>query len=730
MNTFTNPLYYLFKPQTIDLTEAQIGSALTHKSWARYLEDKFFMAQTIATMMGLLLAAALVGNSIFGGRIEPVFDPWNKHPQIDALSGFAAWSPYLDSLLFMYCAYGLLAGMLVQGVHLLLKRTWTKGVQALVSDPVPDCSTMHPATGVGYPILVLVLLAFVLGDHNQSLWAYMLVASGVLMIFIPHIGRNLVFSGNVIHERTGQNSLSLFGEPVDADSGEVPVRPEPPQICFKDIFGMEELKARLLAAGQDILGKRKKGTAPRNGILLHGEPGNGKTVFAEALAGELGVPIIKLTYGDLSSEWLGKVPRMVKQTFSYAKRCAPCVLLVDEIDSFLRARGASNQHEEDRKVTNTLLTEIVELRRHRIILVGATNHLEAIDAAAAREGRFDFKIEVTPPDQTARLLLLRRGVAKHAKGLSYDDVDLEAAAERWNGFSVARLMAVCQALPEVVQGRRQAHIVYTDWVAALRLVQGATRGLHGQIRPLEQLILDEDNSRTLRGMVQRLRHAVDVERLGGELPHGVLFAGPPGTGKTAAAKAIAQASDWSFISIAGPDLLADRGMLQKVFNQAQHLRPAIIFVDEGDDVLRDRSVNHHADLVNKLLTLMDGTAEKVRDVLWVAATNHPDQIDPALLRAGRFTEKVIFTLPPADLLPPHIEAWLERKKVNFAPGDTLPSFAHQTAQVLAGQTVANIEGVLQQALNMAITDSNVKSHAVTLDIGHVRQAMLTVLGRE
>ena len=137
---------------------------------------------------------------------------------------------------------------------------------------------------------------------------------------------------------------------------------------FDDIHGMDELKDRLLAHAGPILNYHAHDMpahmpVPRNGILLHGEPGNGKTVLAEALAGELCIAFLEVTYGPVASKWIGELPALLTRTFALARASAPCVLFIDEIDSFLKSRDTQGSYAEMSVVTNIMLTEMVALRR-------------------------------------------------------------------------------------------------------------------------------------------------------------------------------------------------------------------------------------------------------------------------------------------------------------------------------------------------------------------------------
>lgn len=478
-----------------------------------------------------------------------------------------------------------------------------------------------------------------------------------------------------------------------------PVQAAQPRTSFRDILGMDAIKQRLIDPARAIMADRAvDAESPRNGILLYGAPGNGKTIFAESLAGELGVPLVTLTYGDVVSKWIGQTPRQISNCFAYAKAHAPCVFFIDEVDSFLRSRDSNVGGPEDLKITNTLLTEIMALRGHRVALVAATNFLGTLDAAAIREGRFDFKIEITPPDAPARSGLLRHGVRQHASELQVDNAALESVARRWNGFSVTRLLAVTRELPVYAREKGTASIGFDEWLGALRRVQGSKGQPPTNTKSLSQLVLDARTREALELIASRLKTVQRIEAFGGTLPSGVLFHGPSGTGKTTAACALAAECGWAFLTVLGPDLLSERERINKVYAQAADLRPALIFIDEADEVLRDRQFSSHAELVNRLLGLMDGSQQKVRDVLVIAATNYPQQVDPALMRAGRFSEKVEFFLPQREQVDLVVRRWLKMKRVRLEPG-----FAtSQLATILSSQSIASVEGVLQYALNRAI----------------------------
>ncbi|WP_255250076.1 AAA family ATPase [Polaromonas sp. AET17H-212] len=516
------------------------------------------------------------------------------------------------------------------------------------------------------------------------------------------------------------------------DAGEVAVpevaRVIVPKLTFKDIHGNTDLKKRLLAAGHAITAPRAEGVKPRNGILLGGDPGNGKTVLAEALAGELKLPFLTLTHSDVASQWVGERTVRIKAAFDQAIRNQPCMLFIDEIDSFLPTRGDSaGQNKEDSDVVNSLLTLLVDVRRHRVVIVAATNYMDRLDGAAIREGRFDFKIEVSPPDQDARVGLLQSGIKAHTPTAQVSPDVLRSVALRWNGFSVKRILAVTEEMPsyladKVGGGGRTEQLTFDDFMSALRRIQGQRGAKPENVKSLSEMVFPDFTRNALAMIASRLADPVRVERLGGSLPTGVLFFGPPGTGKTAACKALAKEVGWTFLIATGADLARDPKALEKLYTKAKELRPTLIFIDEADELLRSREYSQNTEATNKLLTLMEGVNDRVRDVLWVAATNNPDQIDPALLRGGRFTEKVEFVRPSGAQLVAHLTHWLAHRKVDMAPDFSV----EELVQLMGDQSIANAEAICQHAVNRAISQTD--GDQIVISRSDVDVAITTVLG--
>ncbi len=349
---------------------------------------------------------------------------------------------------------------------------------------------------------------------------------------------------------------------------------------FNDVVGMPELKAKLSKAGKEIVTNKGE----RNGILLTGEPGNGKTTMAEALAGELKLPIIDVAIGNVQSMWVGETTQNVMKVFDDAEAQAPCVLFIDEIEAILVNRANSRSSDQEAsKTVSAMLKRIVDLRSKQVVLMAATNFLDQLDPASIREGRFDYKIEVLPPDYEARKFLLNNGLKSVSYLVATDG--LERAAKRWEGFSVSRIRAVVTEVLDQLKDKKIDRVDFDELAAALRALS-ATKGdtIPENALTIEQLILEPEMRLRLSKLATRMVRIDEIEEMGGSVPAGVLFYGPAGTGKTIAAMALAKASDWALIKTSGHDLLHDPKKIEDIVKSAKDIRPSIIFIDEADDV--------------------------------------------------------------------------------------------------------------------------------------------------
>ena len=174
-----------------------------------------------------------------------------------------------------------------------------------------------------------------------------------------------------------------------------------------DVKGIDEIKEEvinLIKMVKDPYKYREKGANLYRGVLLFGEPGVGKTLLARAIAGEAGTNFIYCTGSNFDEMFVGLGAKRVRELFTEAKKNTPCIIFIDEIDSLLsKGRRQSGEGSSSRATINQILAEMDGFEQHEnILIIGATNHEDALDSAATRPGRFDKKIHVPHPDVTGR----------------------------------------------------------------------------------------------------------------------------------------------------------------------------------------------------------------------------------------------------------------------------------------------------------------------------------------
>lgn len=519
----------------------------------------------------------------------------------------------------------------------------------------------------------------------------------------PVVG-NALMSPDMEHERARAEDGSAYaqgpGKPAAA-----PSRVVKPRRKLDDMAGMAELKQQLreFASHFEHYGKRNRQISDVNGLLLGGPPGNGKTVFAEALAGELGFGFLKVGVKDLASQWINETPTRIAEAFAEAVTHAPCVLFLDEIDAVARDRGgnAQNQHGEDIKAVNALLQEIDNARRHQVVLVAASNFVDRLDQALVRPGRFDVKIEIPLPDVEARAGILSAMLEK--VGLKPQDGVVLTVAKLWERRSAAFIESTVKRLRQDMQKASRHIVTAADLKEAARVASRREGAIPKTGTPLSKLVLPAGTRREAESIVYRLKNWEALAERGGTPPTGVLLYGPPGTGKTNLVRAIAlELGDWHVFEVKVAQMLADPQSFDKVLAQASEHRPAIVFLDEADDLLRDRSYSSNATATNEILKAMDGMMGAVPEVVFFAATNSPDAIDAAAKRGGRFTEKIFMDLLEGEDLVEFAQSELGRRKATEFAEDVS---AQWIASSLGPIGPADLVAVISKAINATLTSA-------------------------
>ena len=263
------------------------------------------------------------------------------------------------------------------------------------------------------------------------------------------------------------------------------------KVKFEDVAGLEEEKGELVEV-VDFLKKPdeyiKMGAKIPRGILLYGNPGTGKTLIAKAIAGEAGVPFISMSGSEFIEMFAGLGASRVRKLFERAKKMAPCIIFIDEIDAIgSRRTGNSGAESENNQTLNQLLVEMDGFETNEtVIVLAATNRPEMLDKALLRPGRFDRQITIPAPDLNGRLEILKL----HSKDKKLaDDVDLKAIAGDTAGFTGAELSNVLNEAAIIATKARHEKIQNEDIEDAVRKI---TVGLEKHNR----IVSDKDKKLT------------------------------------------------------------------------------------------------------------------------------------------------------------------------------------------------------------------------------------------
>lgn len=433
---------------------------------------------------------------------------------------------------------------------------------------------------------------------------------------------------------------------------------------------------------------QKLGTSPPRGILLHGPPGCGKTTLAKALAGELQVPLFHISGPSIVSGMSGESEKAIRDIFKQAKASAPCLVLLDEVDSITPKRD-SVQREMERRIVAQLLTSLDELDYANndfkaVIVIGATNRPDAIDPALRRAGRFDREIALGVPDEECRVKILQVLTSSMKLENEFNFFELAQLTPGYVGADLKSL--ACEAgMVALKRLFNEEGEIQHDVLPSLKPKSLVIKFLKTKSCDYELLVTQNDFKHALKlvqpssmregfatvpgvtwkeiGALKELKQELEMAicrpikdqelftKLGITSPCGILLHGPPGCGKTMLAKAVANDAHSNFISVKGPELLnkyvgESERAVRTLFARARASAPCIIFFDEIDALAprRDESSDCSSRVVNTMLTELDGLENRV-GVYVIAATNRPDIIDPALLRPGRFDKLLFVDLP-------------------------------------------------------------------------------------
>ena len=483
---------------------------------------------------------------------------------------------------------------------------------------------------------------------------------------------------------------------------------------FASVGGMDAVKTDL----RNTLGlvltnpdRAKEYKIHWNGVLLHGEPGTGKSLFARAIAGEFGCNLIEVDVADLVSRTVGDGPRRVEDAFETAAKHVPCVLVFDELDAVAGARSDQPEGGAANDVLAQLLQGLESWRSEpRLVVVATTNELESLDPAVVRAGRFDHHIRIDLPDADGRIAVMKATLAGRPVR---KDFDFDLIARRTAGQTPATIvqaveLAAMNAMREAAGTKRVVQIS-TDHVL------DAVEERGGKDRPTverwswERLVLDVHVRAELKQLQTLIEDPSSSERLGIDPPSGVLLTGPPGTGKTTIAKVLAAEAQCSFYPVTAADITSrwigdSERAVARLFRRARSNAPSIIFIDEIDALGATRGQQGAYDRqLDQLLLEIDGISS-TPGVFVVGATNRPKAVDPALRRGGRLSRTIDIPLPDADQR-------LELLKLITHSMPLHEVDLEEVALQTDGYSGADLKALLQQAALESMVRRDGKVHA-------------------
>ncbi|MFB6302050.1 MAG: CDC48 family AAA ATPase [Haloferacaceae archaeon] len=557
-------------------------------------------------------------------------------------------------------------------------------------------------------------------------------------------------SGTVVVNDSTEVRISEQPAEQIAETEETTTGGAAPDVTYEDIGGLEDELEQVremieLPMRHPELFKRL-GIEPPKGVLLHGPPGTGKTLIAKAVANEIDAHFETISGPEIMSKYYGESEEQLREVFEEAEENAPAIVFMDELDAIAPKRDEAGGDVE-RRVVAQLLSLMDGLdERGEVVVIGATNRVDAIDPALRRGGRFDREIEIGVPDRDGRKEILQ----VHTRTMPLvDDIDLDKYADNTHGFVGADLESLAkEAAMNALRRVRPQIDLEADEIDAevLDSLQVTTQDFKQALKGIEPSALREvfvevpdvtwDEVGGLMDTQERLRETIQwpleypevFQQMDMESAKGVLLYGPPGTGKTLLAKAVANEADSNFISVKGPELLnkyvgeSEKGV-REVFSKARENAPTVVFFDEIDAIATERGQNTGDSgvserVVSQLLTELDGL-EALEDVVVIATTNRPDLIDSALLRPGRLDRHVHVPVPDEAARRKIFEVHTRHKPL---ADDVDPD---RLARRTEGYVGADIEAVCREASMAASREfiNSVSREEIEESLGNVRITM-------
>jgi len=446
------------------------------------------------------------------------------------------------------------------------------------------------------------------------------------------------------------------------------------------------------------------GTPPLpKGMLLWGPPGTGKTLIARKLAEHVDCNFVAVTIADLKGEHIGHTGPKVKKIWETARSKGPTILFVDECESAFARRGSRDTDNFGNELVQTFIAEWDGFNQGggNVLVIGATNRQELIDDAVL--SRFTVAIELGAPNADARERILLAEFAKAQLALPVT----EALVRETAGMSGRDLSTLVTSVVATHPAGRPAA---TDFSAAIARLRGKS-STSVQALGWDDVIVPASTRAEFESLGKELLHAEELAKMNIPVPRGILLYGPPGTGKTQIARVLANQSGLSFIAASSAELkgqfIGDGGArVKQLFEKARAQAPCIVFLDEIDTIAPPRGSGNsdklNAEIVAQLLQELDGISTRQGQVFLLAASNHPDAIDSALL--SRLERKIQIGLPDTDARAAILRLQLAGKPLDFAVDEVLEALAAATEGSSGRDLQSLVTAATRRALQRAMAE--------------------------
>ena len=581
-----------------------------------------------------------------------------------------------------------------------------------VACDLPDASSPKSAAEQGKDVIDLDELAMLTGNYSPAEIANVVNESALIACRPDAAGK---VTTDIVIQALERVSVGL--ERTMVGTG-IQISNADPSVRLDHVIGIDDVKQDVLEVvdflrhGDEL---RRIGAKVPKGLLLIGPPGVGKTMLAKAIANEAGVPFYGLSGSYFVSAYAGEGAQRLRGLYTQARKSPAAIIFIDEIDAL--SGTVSDTGSNRTSALNQLLVELDGIGRSNVITIGATNAEQNLDPAFMRSGRFDRKAYVGLPDLEARMKIYER----YLKGIKMAcEPDLEKLAKISVNFSGADIAAcVNEAAIIAVRhgGKEVAEIDLEEAAERIGVTAGHklnTGGMNMSRVPDVDVSLDDvkgmDGAKAEAAeVVALLKNADRVFASGLKAPKGVLLVGPPGTGKTMLAKAIANEAGVPFYMLSGGDfqsMWAGVGAtrVRAVYEQARRSgKPCIVFIDEIDAVGAKRGTDRGGGAIqdsnktlNQLLNELDGFGK--HKVLTIAATNHVNILDKALLRPGRFDRRIDVPLPNLEGREAIIKSYLKDVKCD----ETVSTL--DVARMTIRNAGANLKNIVNEAGLVAIRE--------------------------